>query len=175
MRLDAASVLIEALSSRHDRAAFNCGNDSLDRYIREQATQDIRRRLATVFAAVEAIAPSRICGFFTLSATSILPADLPREATRRLPRLPVPAALIGRLAVDRAFQGRGLGGILLADAVRKTTAAANTLAIAVLVVDPVDQAARNFYSTFGFASLRGPQSRMFLVLPSRSAEPQRSL
>ncbi len=93
---------------------------------------------------------------------------------KRLPRHPIPAALGGRLAVDRNFAGRGLGSVLLADAVQKAIAAAETVAMTVVVVDPIDDAARAFYSAFGFGSLQGPQRRMFLTLPRPGARSSRS-
>jgi GNAT superfamily N-acetyltransferase len=168
LKLADASVRIEPLSPGHDRTSFACGNASLDRYIREQATQDTRRGIASVFVATAHDQPLRIVGFFTLSAESVVPSDLPPEMAKRLPRHPVPAALVGRLAVDRNFAGRGLGSVLLADAVQKALAAAEMVAMSVVVVDPIDDAARAFYSTFGFRSLQGPQRRMFLTLPRRS-------
>lgn len=91
--------------------------------------------------------------------------NLPPEVAKRLPRHPIPAALVGRLAVDNSFARRGLGSILLADAVKKTMTAAETVAMTVVVVDPIDDSARAFYSAFGFRSLQGPQQRMFLTLP----------
>ncbi len=159
------SVRIEPLGSDRNRAAFDCGNESLDRYIRTQASQDIRRGIARVFVAVTPGEPNRIAGFFTLSAAWVMASDLPPDAAKRLPRHPIPAALVGRLAVDRGFARRGLGSILLADAVNKTLAAAETVAMAVIIVDPIDDAARAFYAAFGFHSLQGPRQQMFLTLP----------
>lgn len=168
MKLADHSVRIEPLGPLHDRAAFQCGNESLDRYFRQQATQDLRRGVARVFVAIVPQETERIAGFFTLSATSVAASDLPPEVAKRLPRHPIPAALIGRLAVDRSFARRGLGSILLADAVKKALAAAQTVAITVIVVDPIDDAAHTFYAAFGFRDLQSSQRRMFLVLP-RSA------
>ncbi len=165
MRLSDSSVRIEPLSSGHDRAAFSCGNESLDRYLRTQASQDTRRGVARVFVAVMPEEPKRIAGFFTLSAAWVVASDLPPEVGKRLPRHPIPAALVGRLAVDAGFARRGLGSILLADAVKKTIAAAETVAMTVVIVDPIDDAARAFYGALGFRSLQGPQQRMFLTLP----------
>lgn len=165
MRLSDDSVRVEPLGSDHDRAAFNCGNESLDRYIRTQASQDTRRGVARVFVAVLPEEPKRIAGFFTLSAAWVTASDLPPEEAKRLPRHPIPAALVGRLAVDRGFARRGLGSILLADAVKKIMAAAETVAMTVVIVDPIDDAARAFYAAFGFRSLQGPRQQMFLTLP----------
>jgi GNAT superfamily N-acetyltransferase len=165
----AGSIVIEPLAAHHDRRSFRCGHDALDRYLREQASQDVRRGIARVFVAVAAASPDRVLGFFTLSATSITASQLPREIARRLPRHPVPAALLGRLAVDRSIARRGLGGILLADAIKRTLLASTTVAIAVIVVDPIDEAARSFYAAHGFRSLEGPERRLFLTLPARPA------
>lgn len=170
MRFADASIRIEPLGEIHDRAAFSCGKEPLDRYLRQQATQDIRRGVASVFVAVAPERPERILGFFTLSAASIVPSDLPAETAKRLPRHPIPAALIGRLAVDRSVARRGLGGILLADAIEKARTAAATVAMAAVAVDPIDDEARSFYTAFGFRSLEGPQHRMFLALPRRTKD-----
>lgn len=167
MRFADASIRIEPLGGVHDRAAFSCGKEPLDRYLRQQATQDIRRGVASVFVAVAPERPEHILGFFTLSAASIVPSDLPPETAKRLPRHPIPAALIGRLAVDRSVMGRGLGGILLADAIDKAATAAATVAMAAVAIDPIDDEARSFYAAFGFRSLEGPQRRMFLALSRR--------
>jgi len=164
VKFGAASVRIEPLGPQHDRASFGCGNETLDRYLKERATQDIRRGLARLFVASPVEEPTHILGFFTLSATSIVAADLPPEIAKRLPRYPIPAALIGRLAVDRKNAGRGLGGVLLMDAIEKAKVAARTVAITVIVVDPIDDTAQSFYASFGFRGLQGAQRRMFLTL-----------
>jgi GNAT superfamily N-acetyltransferase len=158
-------VRIEPLGAQHDRGAFSCGNESLDRYLRTQASQDVRRGVARVFVAVTREERTRIAGFFTLSAAWVIASDLPPEVARRLPRHPIPAALLGRLAVDRNFARQGLGTILLADAIKKAMAAAETVAITVVIADPIDEAARAFYAAFGFRSLRGPRQQIFLTLP----------
>ncbi|MFD2232520.1 GNAT family N-acetyltransferase [Phaeospirillum tilakii] len=164
MSFDAASILIRPLAPDHDRASFTCGNAALDRYLREQAGQDVRRATARVFVAAPADQPERVLGYFTLSAALVVPADLPAALERKLPKHAIPAALIGRLAVDNSTQGRGLGGVLIADAVRKIRLAAETVAMAVIVVDPIDGRARAFYAAFGFQGLNGPQRRMFIAM-----------
>jgi ribosomal protein S18 acetylase RimI-like enzyme len=166
VRLADASVRIAPLAPDHDRAAFGCGNEILDRYFKTQASQDMRRGIARVFVATTPEEPRRVAGFFTLSAAWVVASDLPPEVAKRLPRHPIPAALIGRLAVDSRFARRGLGSILLADAVKKTIAAAATVAMTVAIVDPIDDAARAFYAAFGFRSLQGPRQQMFLTLPN---------
>lgn len=165
MNWAADSLRIEALQPDHDRQAFDCGVVSLNRYLHEHSSQDRRRGTARVFVAVPVDQAQRVLGFFTLSAATVTTSDLPPDVARRLPKYPVPAALVGRLAVDRRVAGQGLGSLLLADAVRKAMLAAETVAMMALVVDPIDEAARRFYAAFGFRSLLGPEQRMFLTLP----------
>lgn len=169
----AGSLRIVALGPDHDRQAFDCGVVSLNRYLREQSAQDMRRATARVFVAVPVDQESRILGFFTLSAATIETRDLPPPLARRLPRYPVPAALVGRLAVDLSVAGQGLGSLLLADAVGKARLAAETVAMMAMVVDPIDDAARQFYAAFGFQSLLGPEPRMFLTLPCSARQDER--
>ena len=114
--MDEAPVVVEPLGSQHDRASFSCGEPALDSYLRRQATQDARRRIAQVFVVVGDV-PGEIIGYYTLSAASFEKDRLPADLARRLPHYPVPAVVIGRLAVDRGHQGRGLGEILLLDAI----------------------------------------------------------
>jgi ribosomal protein S18 acetylase RimI-like enzyme len=153
---------IRPFDAAHEVADFHCGQPALDAYIRRYASQDIRRNVARVFAATPTDAPGQLAGFFTLSAGSVGCRDLPEVLGRRLPRYPVPVALLGRLAVDNRFQGRGLGAILLADACRKVVAAGAVLAVAGIVVDAKDDAASAFYRHFGFVPLPGAPGRLLL-------------
>ena len=168
VKLADGSVGIVPLSIHHDRAAFACGKAMLDRYLHEQATQDIRRGVASVFIACALERPALILGYFTLSAASISPSDLPKDIAKRLPRHAIPAALIGRLAVDQSVARRGLGAILIADAVAKAAQAAESVAMSAIIVDPIDSQALAFYAAHGFRSLKGLQHRMFLTLPRRA-------
>ncbi len=125
----------------------------------------MRRGVANVFVAVDSTTPQRILGFFTLSATVIAVTYLPPEFARRLPRQPVPAALIGRLAVDQSVARQGLGSALLAYAIDMAMSAAKTVAMWAVAVDPINEAARQFYSAYGFRALSG-SNRMFLTFPT---------
>ena len=113
------ALVIEPLGKRHDRSAYSCGVAVLDRYLKQQAGQDVRRRVARVFVCT-ADGSNIVLGFYTLSALSLDLSSLPESLARKLPRHPIPAALIGRLAVDRSSLERGLGRMLLADAVKRT-------------------------------------------------------
>jgi len=158
----AALYRIEPLSGTHDRSQFLSGSDPLDRYFREQASQDIKRRIATCFVAVN-VESHEIAGFYTLAAASVALTALAPDITRKLPRYPiVPAALLGRLAVGSSQQGKGLGGVLLADAVLRMSRA--ELGIFALLVDAKDDAAQRFYEHHGFALLPGDVRRLCLPI-----------
>ncbi len=157
-----ASFVTGRLSGNHDRVSFTCGVEPLDRYFRQHASQDVRRRIATCYVLTEA-ATGRFAGYYTLAATHILLPELPSAATAKLPRYPTgPAALIGRLAIATEFQGRKLGSILLGDAISR--AARADLATFAIVADPKNDAARLFYGHHGFTNLRSMGERMFIPL-----------
>ena len=155
-----APFRVVPLEAAHDRAAFQSPSEPLNRYLRQHATQDIRRRVAACFVALTN--ERRIAGYYTLSSASLLLADLPADTRKRLPRYPtVPAVRMGRLAVDQTFVGQGLGGALLADALDR--AARSEIAAVALIVDAKDEAVVAFYRHHGFMAL--PDSPRVLFLP----------
>lgn len=135
---------------RHDRSRFDCGSPELDRYLRERAMQDMRRRVTSCFVAVDQ--DEEVAGFFTLAATSLPVDQLSAERAKRLPRYPVvPAVLLGRLAVALAHQSRQLGGALVADAILRASRS-EVMAYA-MIVDAKDDSAARFYAHLGFERL----------------------
>ncbi len=154
---------IALLHDRHDRGGFTCGVESLDRYLKTQAGQDVRRKANAVFVLGERDDPARILGYYTLCATAIAPGEVPEAARKHIPRYPlVSATLIGRLAVSRDRQGQRLGAILLADALRRAFESADTVGSSMIVVDALDERAAGFYAAHGFVRL--PDS-LRLALP----------
>jgi GNAT superfamily N-acetyltransferase len=153
---------IRPLDASINADGFQCGHEPLDEYIRRYASQDVRRNVARVFVATPENDPQHLSGFFTLSAGSVSCSSLPASLARKLPRYPVPVALIGRLAVDKKFQGKGLGSILLADACQKVSQASSVLAVAGIIVDAKDDQAISFYKHFGFIPLQGQTDKMLL-------------
>lgn len=145
---------------------FQCGEPQLDAYLQRYASQDVKRDVARVFVATPQRDTGKVAGFYSLSAGSVSATDLPDALRRKLPRYPVPIALLGRLAVDRHFQGRGLGAILLADVCIKVAQASQVLAVVGLIVDAKSETAMTFYRHFGFTELPGTPGR--LLLPSKS-------
>jgi ribosomal protein S18 acetylase RimI-like enzyme len=151
---------IEKLAASHDRASFSSGVGALDQYLRQFAGQDAKKRLANCFVALEK-ASRQLAGFYTLSASSISVSDLPASVAKRLPHYPnVPAALIGRLAVDVRYRKLRLGEALLLDAVDRVPD--SDLAVFALVVDAKDEAAASFYMRYEFRRLSAKQMSLFL-------------
>ena len=155
------SFRIERLSTAHDRTRFESGSLPLDRYLREHASQDIKRRMATCFVAVNS-ETGELAGFYTITAASVALGDFDPEIVKKLPRYPVvPAVLMGRLAIDRSYQGQGLGSTLLGDALLRSSRA--ELGVFAMLVDAKDEAAQRFYERYGFTPL--PSGKALCGLP----------
>lgn len=163
-RAAAPAYRIEPLDQRHDRSSFTCGQPDLDRYLKQQARQDARRRVAATFVAVVHGAVA-VAGYYSLSATGVPVHDLPPQTAARLPRYPLlPATLLGRLAVDRAHQGRKLGEFLLADALHRSLEQSTSIGSIAVIVDAIDDQARAFYEHFEFLALPDQPHRLFLPM-----------
>ncbi len=144
-----------------ERTTFSCGVAALDEWFHSRAGQDERRNVARVFVAIDD--RLGVVGFYSLSAFSLVIADLPPEHAKRLPRYDrIPAALIGRLARDERVRGMGVGELLLADAVRRALEAARSLAVFAIVVDAKDENSAAFYRDFGFAPFPSRPLRLFM-------------
>jgi GNAT superfamily N-acetyltransferase len=160
------NLLLEPLGKHHDRDGFHCGVESLDLYLKTQASQDMRRKANAVFVLAPASSPKLIAGYFTLCAYGLAPGSIPEAARKHLPRYPmVSATLLSRLAVAAAFQGHGHGSILLAKALEKAYRNAAQVGSSMVVVDAIDERAARFYAAHGFIQL--PES-MRLILPMRT-------
>ena len=161
--MNRAAFRVAPLDSAHHRSTFRSGSEPLDRYFRQQVTQDIRRRVTACFVALTH--EDRIAGYYTLASASVLLADLPEQLCKKLPRYPsVPAVRMGRLAVDLEFKGLGLGGALLADAL--TRVIRSEIAAYALVVDAKDDTAAAFYRHHGFIETASAPLTLFLPLAS---------
>ncbi len=156
----------EALDkARHDRMGFSCGTDTLDNYLKNQAGQDVEKRVAAVFVATDD--GHTIAGYYTLSQYSIHAGELPAAALKqlKLPKYPaLPATLIGRLARATTHKGRGLGELLLMSALERALAASRQVGSIAVVVDAKDEAAIKFYAGYGFIRLPDHPNRLFLPM-----------
>ena len=160
------ALQIQLLNKKHDRKNFSCGEPNLDQYLQLFASQDIKRNISRIFVAIQKDKPEQIIGFFSLSANSLDANELPETIKKKLPGYPVPIALLGRLAVDRYFQHKGVGKILLSEALQKVYYASQAMAVYAVVVEALDNNAKNFYQKFGFITF--PNKPITLFLPMQT-------
>lgn len=154
--------------AKHDRSNFDCGNDLLNRYLRQTASQDQRTKYAVCLLTIEN-ATEAIAGYYSMSAGGVDLDRLPQQMVKRLPRYPaVPIVHIGRLAVDQEFQGQGIARWMLVDASHRVRSM--DVGAFALTVDAKDAEAEAFYVHYGFTKLdqRDGDERT-LVLPIRNA------
>ena len=146
---------------RHDRSRFDCGVAALNKYFRTSLGQHGRKDLTRGYVITDA--ENCVVGYFTLAAGRLAVSVLPERGG--LPAtMPLPTTLLGRLAVDTAWQGRGIGAALLAYALRVAVEGAKSIASAVIEVDAKDDTARSFYARFGFRSLTDDRLHMYLPI-----------
>jgi GNAT superfamily N-acetyltransferase len=157
--------VVELLGGVHDRGGFSCGNNALDRYLKEQASQDLRRGCATPFVLISRAGETAVLGYYTLSSYGIDTGELPPDVARKLPRYPlIPATLLGRLAVDQRQQGQGIGEFLLMDALHRSLLQSVKIAAAAVVVEAIDERATRFYQHFGFVPFPAIPDRLFIPM-----------
>ena len=153
----APRVLLERLDAHHDVSIFDSGNEVLDGWLRRHAIAAQRMDSARTFVATR---NGRVIGYFGLTMGSMLRAEAPVKLVRAMPAYPVGMVLLARLAVDQSQQGRGVGAMLLAEALRKAIAAGEVAAARLIVVDDVDEDAAAFYQRYGF--VRTPENPLRL-------------
>lgn len=154
--------LVTPLSKHHKREHFDCGHPSLTRYLKEQASQDIKRNLALCFVTSDE--GHRVTGYYTLSNASIPRDQLPDAAQRKLGYRDIPVTLLGRLARDLTMRNSGHGETLLIDALyRSYHAAKGSTGSVAVVTDPIDDSAAAFYTRYGFFRLEGSK-RMCMMM-----------
>jgi len=161
------NLIIEPLGPNHDRAAFSCGKDQLDDYLKKQARNSVEKNLVAVFI----LTPDRkkIAGYYTLSSYAVITKDIPDEIAKKLTRMnEVPATLIGRLARSLEFRGAGLGEILLVDALKRAAKQSSIVASWAVIVDAKDDEAALFYKRYGFIQFPTKSHRLFIPMSTVS-------
>jgi GNAT superfamily N-acetyltransferase len=162
-------LLIQFLTRQHDRSAFDCGRSSLNSFLKYNARDDAARFAGGTFVGVLPSDPGVIAGFYTLVYSQIDVDGLPEGVAKRLPRYSkLPAILLGRLAIDKKFQGNGYGKFLMIDAMRASLDLARRGGGVVLLVDAIDENAAKFYESFDFK--RFQDKPLNLHLPMRKIE-----
>lgn len=155
---------ISKLSKNHKKKDFNSGSETLDTYIKVQASQDIKKNVSVAYALTLS-GSTEVIGYYTLSTISIDASEIPDNAIKNLPRYPLlPGLLLGRLAVDINHQRKGIGAHLLIDALKRTSSISNQVGIIALIVDAKDAAAANFYKKYEFIEF--PSNKLKLFLPT---------
>ena len=155
-------LTIQSLSGNHKRNEFDCGRAELNDWLRGFARQHQDKGISQTFVAVEPEAPTRILGYYALTVCEVLTQELPPSMAAKLPRK-VPGIRLGRLAVEASVQGRGLGELLLMDAIQRSCSVKANIGIHALFVDAKDERASAFYKRYGFVPF--PDSPTTLVLP----------
>jgi ribosomal protein S18 acetylase RimI-like enzyme len=150
---------------KYDRSKFNCGETTLDNYLKKQISQDVARKANVPVLAVNL--QDKVIGFYTLSSGSVEFSHLPANLKKKITPYPVPIARIGRLAVDTSSKGQGIGKDLLFHAINRVEQISAQLGIRAIVVDAKNENAENFYLKYGFEYLQktqGARKTLFLVI-----------
>jgi len=158
-----SGLRLERLGAHHDGTGFASGKEELDSWLRRHAVAAQQMDSARTFLLVRGGegAGNRVAGYFSLTMGSVLRAEAPPRLVRGLPACPVGMVLLARLAVDRSEQGKGLGALLLAEALRKAVAAGEAAAARLVVVDAIDDEAAKFYVHHGFSPAPGHPLRLY--------------
>lgn len=147
------------LTTDHDVSTFACGEPSLDNWLKRRALTNQERGASRTYVVAD---EQRVVGYYSLASGALALSVAPGPVRRNMPD-PIPMVLLGRLAIDQAWQGKGLGAALLQDAVIRTKAAAEILGIRGLLVHAISEEAKAFYERYGF--LASPVEPMTLILP----------
>lgn len=158
---------VRPLTGGHDRQGFDCGRQELNDWLRQVPRQHQDKGLSKTFVAVREEAPTRICGFYALTLAELENRHLPESWRKKLPRR-IPGVRLGRLAVERQYQGQGLGELLLIDALSRAQRIYAEAGGIGLFVDALDEQAAGYYRNFGFKA--SPDNPLLLFLSAKFAE-----
>lgn len=160
--------------AHHERSKFDCSSTPLNEYLYKAVSQHSKRGISRTYVAIPGVEGDAletnqaekqpVVGFYTLSVGSLTFDELPEDVRKRMPKYPIPVALIGRLAVDTKLHGQGLGGMLLIDALHRICKAAEQVGIVAVVVDAKDKSAAKFYQHHGFIPLEDQSLKLFLSI-----------
>ena len=151
---------VELLEKSHIKDQFDCGVDSLNDYLIRYARQNDLKNISRTFVTVDE--KKIIHGFYSINSASVECEDLPENITKQLPRYPIPAARLSRLAVDLKMQRTGLGERLLFNALKRIYLTSNEMGIKFVIVDSFNEKAKSFYGCYGFAEYPGQDLKLFL-------------
>ena len=157
----------DKLNASHDKANFDSGVPELNEYLKTHASQDVKRNLSSVFVLGDE--NGHIVGYYAISQYSLTVEEFPEQASKKLPpKRKVACTLLGRLAVDRRYQGQGYGKALLFHALTKALAVSKEIASFAVIVDAKDDRAKRFYEKYEFLGLKDMPLRLYI--PMRGLE-----
>ena len=155
---------IEMFNSEvHNREKFSCGVPDMDEYFKKYASQDVKRNVTRLYVIIDQDT-NAVAGYYSLSATSFDRKSMPKNFAKRLPRYPVPAVLLARLAVDSSYQNCGLGSMLLVDAFKKVLQVDTLIGVVALLVDALNKEVVGFYQKSEFVQSDDNELRLFLSM-----------
>ena len=157
--------IFSPLDKSFNKSAFDCGKPQLNEYLKKYAWQNQKRRYSITFVATIENT-KEIAGYYCTSASSIEFAKIPDAVNKKLPKYPAPVMLIGQLAVDKNMQGKGLGKLLLMHALSRAVRISSEIGIFAVIVDAMDQQAKDFYLKYGFIPLK--DAKFSLILPIKT-------
>ena len=160
----------EPILKEHQRKNFDCGYPSLNQYLKKYARQNHQKGIAKAFVANRSELPLKVDGYYTISSSVIEFASFPESYQQRMPKYPIPAALIGRLAVDSSAKGQGLGTELLVDALLRIIKVSQNIGVFAVRVDAIDNSAKEFYLKHEFIPFQEQPLSLFLPLETISKE-----
>jgi GNAT superfamily N-acetyltransferase len=164
LKPESVDFCVELLDKHHDRSAFGCGSEQLDRYLHSTATQDRKRNIAIPYVVFDK-ERQKIIGYYTLSMSGINLESLPQEVAKKLPRYPVVGVtLLGRLAVGSDYKGCGWGKLLLMDALYRSLSVSQAAGSFAVVVDAIDDEAVSFYERFDFQLFPDQSRKLFRTM-----------
>lgn len=166
-----AEWAIEPLNRTHERDQFACGKGPLDTFLRTLVSQYEKRRLGRTYVAIRS-GEKQVLGYYTLASSAVAFQSLPAQASKKLPRHPVPVILLARLAVDQSVQGQDLGAWLLEDALRRCLGLSGQLGAHAVEVEAIDEQARAFYEKYGFVALADAPHHLYLPVATIENELQ---
>lgn len=158
---------VRPLAGDHDRQGFDCGRKELNDWLRQVARQHQDKGLSKTFVAVREEAPTRICGYYALTLAELENRHLPEAWRKKLPQR-IPGVRLGRLAVDRQYQGKELGELLLVDALTRARRVYVEAGGIGLFVDALDEKAAGYYLNFGFDA--SPDNPLLLFMSAKVTE-----
>ena len=151
------------LTGHHDRQGFNCGRPELNDWLRQVARQHQDKGLSRTFVATREELPSKICGYYALTLAELDISHLPEAWRKKLPRR-IPGVRLGRLAVDKAYQGKGLGELMLVDVLIRAQRIYTDAGGIGMFVDAIDEVTAGYYRRFGFEA--APDNPLLMFFPA---------